>query len=163
MTEQDKIELDRLAEEKNRLDMEQNKLHEAYNNKYKEYQIAKSNYEKFFYKDKTCDSCRYDAVTTFSFDGWHNLCGHSDAPCTCCHRHCEYYKPDNVITKWIKERCGYTLDPKHAEAIELLYTDIMEINDTDLSTCSNVQRAMYEKIIETLRIKCGEKESRSNK
>ena len=58
---------------------------------------------KEFYKDKSCDSCRYSIALDFSGDGWHNLCGNSIAPCTCFHNKCEYYKHDNLITKAIKD------------------------------------------------------------
>ena len=64
---------------------------------------ARDAYEKERDKDKSCESCQYSIVLDFSADGWHNLCGNSNAPCTCCNSKCMYYKPDNIITGAIKE------------------------------------------------------------
>lgn len=58
-------------------------------------------------KKPQCEDCRYIVAIDFSSDGWHNLCGNEKAPCTCCHNGCEYFKPDNVYTKYLKDaHCG---------------------------------------------------------
>ena len=54
--------------------------------------------------DMKCSNCRFNAVLDFSGDGWHNCCGNEDTyACTCCHSYCEYFEPDNEITKFIKK------------------------------------------------------------
>jgi hypothetical protein len=86
------------------------------------------------YGDKfTCDYCRYDCVYDFSGDGWHNLCGHTAAPCTCCNANCEYYKPDTWITRWIKDYAGQ-LDIKYRHAFETLGIDIFKDSLTNAET-----------------------------
>lgn len=54
------------------------------------------------YGDKfTCEFCKFNAVSGFSSDGWHNTCG--KGKCTCCHAVCDWYEPDNEITLFIKK------------------------------------------------------------
>ncbi len=67
-----------------------------------------SNYEteelKKKYGDKlTCEFCRFNAVSGFSGDGWHNTCATGN--CTCCNKFCEEYAPDNKSSLLIK---GYS-------------------------------------------------------
>lgn len=54
-------------------------------------------------KDFCCNNCRHSAVLDFNGDGFHNKCGVSVAPCTCCNCRCKYYRPDTEMSKWIKE------------------------------------------------------------
>ena len=75
----------------------------------------------------SCAYCRYDCVFDLSGDGWHNLCGHTAAPCTCCNANCEYYQPDTWITRWIKYNAGQ-LDKKYYEAFKRLGIDIFKDN-----------------------------------
>ena len=78
-------------------------LQKEYYKKNNEYLYLKRKYEQELWKDKTCKSCMYSIVIDFSSDGEHNKCGCEDAPCTCCHNHCEYYKPHNTATLALKE------------------------------------------------------------
>lgn len=117
---------------------------------------ARNAYEEERDKDKSCDSCRYSIVLDFSPDGWHNLCGNDKAPCTCCHRKCEYYKPDNIVTKKIKDYYhraskfdAPNFDNDTIEGLDLLGYDVYEESD-------NEERAQSEanEVIEILKI-CG--------
>ena len=92
---------------------------------------ARDAYEKERDKDKSCESCQYSIVLDFSADGWHNLCGNSNAPCTCCNSKCMYYKPDNIITGAIKEYFnskdkfdGTNLDKETVKGLKLLGYDV---------------------------------------
>ena len=64
---------------------------------------AKDVYEKELWKNKTCNSCMYSVVEDYSDYGDHNKCGCKVAPCTCCNHHCDYYEPDTIVTKALKE------------------------------------------------------------
>lgn len=157
MTEQDRVELERLEKEKHRLDLEQTAAHQAYIDKWMEYEGISEAYDMLLHKYATCESCRYFAVHDLSSDGWHNLCGNSiTKSCTCCHSRCNQYKPDNLITKWVKESCKRSLNPQDVAALKILFIDIMKIEDTDYSTCTEASKKIYEKIIAILRIKYGE-------
>ena len=59
--------------------------------------------EEKYGKDFCCHNCRHYAVFDLSGDSFHNKCGVSAAPCTCCHCRCKYYSPDTEMSKWIKE------------------------------------------------------------
>ena len=83
------------------------------------------------FKGKTCKTCRYSAVFTTSFDGWHNMCGHEEASCTCCYDHCEHYLPDNPITQFVKDN-DFHISPKYYEALKTLSGDMMKF-DVDAS------------------------------
>lgn len=122
------------------------------NQLYKDLQEAKKAYDSEFYKGKNCDSCRYSIVLEFSFDGWHNLCGHENAPCTCCNRRCAHFKPHNCITKWISDH-NINLDGEYVKALDLLYMDIFSTDSLDLS-----ENTCFEKIIDTIKIKKGIKD-----
>ena len=87
-------------------------------------------YEKEFYRGKNCNSCRYSCVSEFSFDGWHNLCGAEDAPCTCCNSRCEYYKPDNKISSFLKS-LNINLDAGDVEAFSNFCGDIFQDDSDD--------------------------------
>lgn len=96
-----------------------------------EFAKAKQAYEKERDKDKKCESCMYNIVLDFSEDGWHNLCGNPNAPCTCCNSKCEYYKPDNVTTKAVKDYYnnkdkfrGPNLDKEVIKGLKLLGYDV---------------------------------------
>ena len=58
-------------------------------------------------EDFCCEKCMYSAVLTFSGGGDHNKCGYPPAPCTCCNDYCQYYKPDNDLTLWVKENIDH--------------------------------------------------------
>ena len=61
-----------------------------------------ANQKKKEYGDKySCEFCKFNAVSGFSYDGWHNTCGKGE--CTCCHDVCDLYEPDNEITLFIKQ------------------------------------------------------------
>lgn len=94
--------------------------------------------------DMKCKNCRYDVVQNFSDDGWHNCCGNDDTyACTCCHSYCEYFEPDNEITKFIKEnvKYGYIYN-EHYEGIKSLAGDIFTITNP----------SVVEKVIDILKI-----------
>ena len=80
-----------------------NIVHEEFRKKNDAQIQAKRAYEKELWKDKTCNNCMYSIVLDFSLLEDHNKCGCLDASCTCCNDHCEYYAPDNAITKALKE------------------------------------------------------------
>lgn len=73
--------------------------------------------------DMKCKNCRYDAIQNFSDDGWHNCCGNEKTyACTCCHSYCEYFEPDNEITKFIKKH----LSSKHFGGVGYISKDTCE-------------------------------------
>lgn len=126
--------MDTLDELKELMDIAEAKAKEceiAWRKTNEEFVKARNAYEKERDKDKSCESCRYSIVLDFSGDGWHNLCGNSNAPCTCCNSKCEYYKPDNVVTKAIKEYynnkdkfSGPNLDKEVIKGLKLLGYDV---------------------------------------
>ena len=81
------------------------------------------------FRGKTCKTCRYSAVYTTSFDGWHNMCGHDEASCTCCHDKCEHYLPDNPVTKFLKEELNIHISPTYYEALKVLCGDMMHLDE----------------------------------
>lgn len=86
------------------------------------------------FKGKTCETCRYSAVFTTSFDdwhNWHNICGCEDAGHVCSNAHCEHYLPDNTITQFIKDN-NLQISPKCYEALKTLCGDMMKF-DVDAS------------------------------
>lgn len=92
----------------------------------------KLNEKKEKYGDNMkCKNCRYDAVQDFSSDGWHNCCGNEDTyACTCCQSYCEYFEPDNEITKFIKENVKYGhIFKDHYEGIKSLAGNIFTITN----------------------------------
>lgn len=117
---------------------------------------ARTAYEKERDRDKSCESCQYSIVLDFSEDGWHNLCGNSNAPCTCCHGKCEYYKPDNAITNAIKEYYnskdrfrGPNLDKEVIKGLKLLGYDVFHEYTPD-----DYAQRKAEEVVEILKI-CG--------
>ena len=129
------------------------KLKEECKQQERNYLAAKAAYEKEFYKGKTCNSCIYSVVLDFSFDGWHNLCGCDDAPCTCCHDHCEHYKPDNLLTSKLKEvfkENDYpirSLEPDDVEGLKSLGIDIFSPSDNE-----EILSKTAEKVVDILRL-----------
>ena len=81
--------------------------------------------------DMKCSNCRFNAVLDFSFDGWHNCCGNEDTyACTCCHSYCEYFEPDNLVSKFIKDNTKYGyISKEHFEGIEKLAGNIFTITN----------------------------------
>lgn len=76
-----------------------------------------------------CENCRFNAVLDFSPDGWHNCCGNDDTyACTCCHAYCEYFEPDNIVTKFIKENVknGY-ISKRNYEGIRSLVGNMFTV------------------------------------
>lgn len=87
-------------------------------------QEAENAYNKELYKGKSCKFCRYSIVHEYSIDGWHNLCGHPDAPCTCCGGPCEHFKPHNAFTEYIDQN-QWHFDNDGIAALENFCGDIM--------------------------------------
>ena len=139
------------------LDQAQKDVEEAfkvYDEKRRACRVANAYYEKELYKDCSCRNCRYYSIHDSSFDGWHNVCGAEDAPCTCCNSLCDKFKIDNCITTWLKAKNIY-LSPYQAKALAMLYTDIMAIDDKSLTDIDKHKRDLYVQIINTIKIKKG--------
>lgn len=153
--------MDTLDELKELMDIAEAKAKEceiAWRKTNEEYTKARNAYEKERDKDKSCESCMYSIVLDFSDDGWHNLCGNSNAPCTCCNSKCEYYKPDNIITKAIKEYFnskdkfrGPNLDKEVIKGLKLLGYDVFNTYTPDEYADDYVQRKA-EEVVEILKI-----------
>lgn len=149
-------ELDELKELMDIAEAKAKECENAWRKANEEVTKARNAYEKERDKDKSCDSCRYSIVLDFSSDGWHNLCGNSNAPCTCCNSKCEYYKPDTTITKAIKEFynnkdkfSGPNLDKEVIEGLKLLGYDVFHECTPD-----DYAQRKAEEVVEILKI-CG--------
>lgn len=149
--------MDKLDELKELMDIAEAKAKEcenAWRKTNEEFIKARNAYEKERDKDKSCESCRYSIVLDFSFDGWHNLCGNSNAPCTCCNSKCEYYKPDTIITNAIKEYYnsrfrGPNLDKEVIEGLKMLGYDVFHEYTPD-----GYAQRKAEEVVEILKL-CG--------
>lgn len=97
--------------------------------------------EKLIYgQGASCKCCRYSVVLEFSEDGGHNRCGNVNAPCTCCHRSCEYFRPHNEITKLIGEHSLYDFSPDEIKALKTLTgKDIIELDDSETKKMPNIK------------------------
>nr|DAI08173.1 MAG TPA: hypothetical protein [Caudoviricetes sp.] len=97
--------------------------------------------EKLIYgQEPSCEHCRYNVILTFSEDGEHNRCGNVNAPCTCCHRSCEYFRPHNEITKLIAEHAKYSFSPDDIEAFKTLTgKDILELDNSKPDKIPNIK------------------------
>lgn len=107
------------------------------------YDISKLKIEReilIYGQEPSCECCRYSVVITFSEDGEHNGCGNVNAPCTCCHRSCEYFRPHNEITKLIGERSLYDFSPDEIKALKMLTgKDILELDDSETKKMPNIK------------------------
>ena len=92
------MELEQLKEQEKYLRKELSTISEKINS-YNYRELEKTYGDRF-----NCSHCRFNIALGFSPEGFHNLCGNWQAPCTCCHRNCTFYKPDTIYTKWIKEK-----------------------------------------------------------
>lgn len=120
----------------------------------KKYINAKQAYDREYRKSQNCTTCRYSIVLDFSLDGWHNLCGCENAPCTCCNTVCDYYKPDNRYTKTLKENIlskeYRQISPEEYEGFKSLGFDLFE---DDLETTNErYEIAKAEKVVKILKI-----------
>ena len=133
---------------------ESKKLFKIFEEANKAYKAAKKAYEEEWSKSHNCSECRYSVVLKFiGFGGDHNGCGCPDAPCTCCHRTCKYFEPDNYITTALKE-ANITPDSDDVEAIQLLYLDMLNIDEVTFDDNGDARdKAIYDKIIATLKLK----------
>lgn len=97
--------------------------------------------EKLIYgQEASCEHCRYSVVLEFSEDGEHNRCGNVNAPCTCCHRSCEYFRPHNETTKLISEHAVYSFSSDDIEAFETLTgKDILNLDNCKTDKISNIK------------------------
>lgn len=91
-------------------------------------------------KKPNCSDCRYSIVLDFSIDGWHNLCGNEDAPCTCCHDSCEYFMPHNEITEYIKKHSRHQLDEDDVNVCKILVGNIFDSDKWDTYTIDKTKR-----------------------
>lgn len=118
-----------------------------------EFAKAKQAYEKERDKDKKCESCMYNIVLDFSEDGWHNLCGNAQAPCTCCYTRCEHYKPDTYLTSAIKNffhnerKREPNLEPEFIEGLQNIG---FRIYDDDMS--ETYEKDMARRLVEVLKV-----------
>ena len=146
-------ELDELKELMDIAQANANKCESAWRKANEKFTKAKEAYERERDKNKTCESCMYNIVLDFSDDGWHNLCGNAQAPCTCCHTRCEYYKPDTYLTSAIKNffRTERKRDPNlEPELIEGLQAIGFNIYDDDMS--ETYGKDMARRLVEVLKV-----------
>ena len=117
------------------------------------YDISKLKIERerlIYGQEASCKCCRYSVVLEFSEDGEHNRCGNVNAPCTCCHRSCEYFRPHNEITKLIGEHSLYDFSPDEIKALKTLTgKDILELDDSETKKIPNIKN-LVECYIKTL-------------
>lgn len=98
----------------------------------------------------SCECCRYNVALGFSEDGEHYRCGNVNAPCTCCHRSCEYFRPHNEITKLIGEHYLYVFSPDEIKALKtLIGKDMLELDDSETKKIPNIKN-LVECYIKTL-------------
>lgn len=97
-----------------------------------------------FGKVANCGDCRYNIVLDLSIDEKHNVCGHPNAPCTCCHRSCEFFRPDNEITVYMKAHSRYHISPGTKRAFDILFgRDIWESDN-----CKSDNKESLKKFLE---------------
>lgn len=97
--------------------------------------------EKLIYgKHVRCEYCRYNVVMKLSEYGEHSRCGNVNAPCTCCHRSCEYFRPHNEITKLIDEHAAYPFSTADIVAFKTLTgKDILELDNCEPDKILNIK------------------------
>lgn len=110
------MELEQLKEQENYLRKELSTISAKIEN-YNYHELEKT-YGGMF----NCRNCRYDIGLDFSGDGWHNLCGNTNADtCTCCGGPCTKFKPDTQYTKWLKLNSDHSISPEFQRAILLCF------------------------------------------